>query len=160
MKTKIFILLASVALLACTKSPQPSAQGEALLNILNADNHSLVVFNQDSISFHNGRGVSDLLDLISNEPGRLHGAIVADKMIGKAAAALMVAGQVSEVHTNLMCTPAINVFRQADIPVFFREEVPQILNRDRSGQCPIDGLLNETDDVEQCVQILKNKFQQ
>ena len=159
MKTKFLILLAAVALVACTKPQQPSAQGEALLNILNADSHSLVVFNDDSLSYYNGRGVSDLLELVSEEPERLQGAIVADKMIGKAAATLMVAGGVSEVHTNLICTAAKEVFHQAKVPVFFQEEVPQILNRDRTGQCPIDALLNETEDVEQCVEILKARFQ-
>lgn len=159
MKAKILILLAALAFVACGKAPKPSEQGKALLNILNANNQSLVVLNNDSMSYYNGRGVSDLLMLVTEEPERLQGAIVADKMIGKAAAVLMTAGGVSEVYTNLICTPAKEVFRKAEIPVFYTEEVPQILNRDRSGQCPIDALLNDAESVEECVRILQNRFQ-
>ena len=67
----------------------------------------------------------------------------------------MVAGGVSEVHTNLISTPALQLLREADIPVSFDEEVPQILNRDRSGQCPIDSRLNEAETVNECVTILQ-----
>ena len=166
----VFVLAASLALIACTPQAKQSqaqtetestvSQGEALLNILNANGQSLVVLNNDSLSYYNGRGVSDLLALLTDEPERLKGAIVADKMIGRAAAVLMTAGGVQAVYTNLISTPAVAVFREAGIPVSFREEVPQILNRDRSGQCPIDALLNEAEDVDECVEILKNRFQQ
>ena len=177
MHPKLLILILALAMVACThnarqqNSQQPGeqtetqstsnvSQGEALLNILNADSHSLVVLNNDSLSFYNGRGVSDLLYLVSNEPERLKGAVVADKMIGKAAAALMVAGGVREVHTNLICKAAVEVFRQAGVPVSAKEEVEQILNRDRSAQCPIDALLNESDNIDECVNILRERFAQ
>ena len=135
-------------------------QGEALLNILNANEQSLVVLNNDSLSYYNGHGVSDLLELLTNEPNRLKHAFVADKMVGRAAAVLMAAAGVREVHTNIISTPALKVLREAGISVSFNEEVPQILNRDRSGQCPIDALLNDADDVDECVEILKARFQQ
>lgn len=141
------------------KATESVPQGEALLNILNANEQSLVVLNNDSLSYYNGRGVSDLLTLLTEEPERLNGAVVADKMVGRAAAALMAAGGVREVHTNLISTPALNVLREAGISVSFNEEVPQILNRDRSGQCPIDALLNDAENVEQCVEILKARFE-
>ena len=172
MKGLILIILTCLTLMACTHGAskklddenqeteveQTVSQGEALLNMLNANNQSLLVLNNDSLSFYNGRGVSDLLQLLSEDADCLNGAIVADKMVGKAAATLMVAAKVREVHTNLICTPAIEVFQAAGIPVFFTEEVPQILNKDRSGQCPIDALLNEAESVEECVAILNKKI--
>ena len=173
MKGLILIIITCLTLTACmheeskklgdgrqeTREEQTVSQGEALLNMLNANNQSLVVLNNDSLSYYNGRGVSDLLQLLNEDSDRLNGAIVADKMVGKAAATLMVAAKVREVHTNLICTSALEVFRTAGIPVFFTEEVPQILNRDHSGQCPIDALLNEAESVEECVSILNVKFQ-
>lgn len=132
------------------------AQGEALLRIVNADHLSLIVFQNDSIYRYNSRGVQDLLTILEEEPERLKGAIVADKVIGKAAASLMIAGKVKGVYTNLICTPARELFEAAKIPVYAIEEVPQILNRDRSGQCPIDSRLNEAQSVEECVRILSS----
>ncbi|MBQ7530782.1 MAG: DUF1893 domain-containing protein [Paludibacteraceae bacterium] len=176
MKRLILLLLACGALAACTqtaKQKQQSEQsaqtevraegavpqGEALLNILNANKQSLAVLNNDSLSYYNGRGVSDLLTLLTDEPDRLKGAIVADKMVGRAAAVLMAAAGVREVHTNIISTPALKVLREAGISVSFNEEVPQILNRDQSGQCPIDASLNEAESVDECVAILKTRFQ-
>lgn len=143
-----------IAMVSCTSGRPHSEQGAALLNILNAEHASLVVLNNDSLSIHTERGVKDLVQLLRDEPERLHGAQVADKIIGRAAASLMVAGGVSEVHTNLISTPALQLLRNAGIPVSFDEEVPQILNRDKSGQCPIDSRLNEAESIEECVEIL------
>ena len=157
MKAVGLMALCLMAMVSCTSSRRPhSEQGAALLNILNAEQASLVVLNHDSLSIHTDRGVQDLLQLLFEEPERLRGAQVADKIIGRAAASLMVAGGVSEVHTNLISTPALQLLREADIPVSFDEEVPQILNRDRSGQCPIDSRLNEAETVDECITILQN----
>lgn len=136
-------------------TPKHAAQGEALLQIVNANHLSLVVFNDDSLSTYSDRGVQDLLRLLKDEPKRLEGALVADKIIGKAAASLMIAGGVKEVHTNIICTLARELFDQAGVVIVYQEEVPQILNRDRSGQCPIDSRLNDAETTEECVTILR-----
>ena len=132
-----------------------SIDGEDMLAHLNANGLSLLVRNQGLTTQHENRGVNDLLDLLENQPERLKGAVVADKMIGKAAAALIISGGVKAVYTNLICTPARLLLEQAGIPVYAEEEVPQILNRDRSGQCPIDSRLNEAQTAEECVAILR-----
>ena len=164
MRKILLLLFAATLLVACQQSRENTTgsvpQGEALLNILNADSHSLVVLNNDSISYYNGRGVSDLLTLLTEEPERLKDAVVADKMVGRAAAVLMTAGGVREVYTNLISTPALEMLREAGIPVSFDEEVPQILNRDRSGQCPIDALLNDAENTDECVEILRTRFKE
>ncbi len=132
-----------------------SIDGEQMLEQLNAQGLSLLVRNHGVTTRHENRGVQDLLSLIESQPERLKGAVVADKMVGKAAAALMIAGGVREVHTNLICTEARKLFEQAGVSVFAKEEVPMILNRDRSGQCPIDNRLNDVVTVEDCVRILQ-----
>lgn len=132
-----------------------SIDGEQMLDQLNANSLSLLVRNHGLTTQHENHGVQDLLTLIQNDPKRLKGAVVADKIIGKAAAALMIAGGVKEVHTNIICTPARELFEQAGVVVVAREEVPMILNRDQTGQCPIDSRLNEAATVEDCVAILQ-----
>ena len=133
-----------------------SAIGEQMLDILNEQKLSLLVYNNELLTTHDNKGVQDLLHLIAEQPERLKGAIVADKIIGKAAAALMATGGVKEVHTNIICTAARELFEREGILVFPREEVPQILNKDRSGQCPLDSKLNDVESIEQCVEILRN----
>ncbi len=132
-----------------------SIDGEQMLSMLNEQKLSLLVRNRGITTEHIQKGVKDLLALVENEPDRLQGAVVADKMIGKAAAALMVVGGVKEVHTNLICTPGKELLEKAGIKVVAGEEVPMILNRDRTGQCPIDSQLVDADTAEECVEILK-----
>ena len=170
MKILVLLILAVLALTACTqtkKSQQQTEQtetvslpqGEALLNILNANQMSLVVLNNDSLSQYNSRGVQDLVRLLTDAPERLKGSTVADKMVGRAAASLLIAAGVREVYTNVVSTQALVMLREAGIKVHFTEEVPQILNRDQSGQCPIEASINEVDNIEECVAILQDRFQ-
>ena len=98
----------------------------------------------------------DLLQLLSEQPERLKGAVAADKIIGKSAAALMIAGGVKEVHTNIICTPARELFEANGVLVFAEEEVPMILNRDKSSMCPMDTQIAEVESIEECVAILQN----
>lgn len=131
------------------------AIGRQMLDMLNEQGLSLLVYNQGTLTTHDNRGVQDLVQLISDHPERLNGAIVTDKVIGKAAAALMATGGVKEVHTNVICTAGKELLEGEGILVFATEEVPQILNRDRTAQCPIDSRLNGVESIEECVQILR-----
>jgi len=130
-------------------------EGFQMLDMLNEQGLSLLVFNRDSLTTHANRGIQDLLQLISEQPERLKGAVVADKIIGKSAAAIMIVGGVKQVHTNIICTPARELFEANGVQVFANEEVPMIMNRNRSGMCPMDTQINEVESVEECVAILQ-----
>ena len=54
---------------------------DELIRILQDGNHSLVVAG-DGIRTFDGRGISDLYDLLTEHPGWLRGASVADKVVG------------------------------------------------------------------------------
>lgn len=131
------------------------AIGRQMLEMLNEQGLSLLVYSHGTLTTHDNRGVQDLVQLISEHPDRLQDAVVADKVIGKAAAALMAAGGVKEVHTNVICTAGKELLEGNGTLVFATEEVPQILNRDRTSQCPIDSRLNGIESVEECVEILR-----
>ena len=73
------------------------AIGRQMLDMLNEQGLSLLVYSHGTLTTHDNRGVQDLVQLISDHPERLEGAIVADKVIGKAAAALMATGGVGAI---------------------------------------------------------------
>lgn len=133
-------------------------EGFQMLDMLNEQGLSLLVFNDGELTTHANRGVQDLLQLISEQPDRLQGAVVADKIIGKAAAAIMATGGVKEVHTNIICTPAKKLFETHRILVFATEEVPMILNRDKSSMCPIDTQIADIESIDECVAVLQERF--
>ncbi len=130
-------------------------EGFQMLDMLNEQGLSLLVYNHGELTTHANRGIQDLLQLISEQPERLNGAVAADKVIGKSAAAIMIVGGVKEVHTNLICTPARELFEKEGILVFATEEVPMILNRDKSGMCPMDTQIANIESIDECVAVLR-----
>ena len=133
-------------------------EGFQMLEMLNKQGLSLLVYNHDSLTTHANRGIQDLLELISDQPERLKGAVAADKIIGKSAAAIMVLGGVKQVHTNLICTPARELFEANGVQVFATEEVAMIYNRDRTGMCPMDTQIDGVESIEECVEILQSRL--
>ena len=64
-----------------------------LIQLLHEGKHSLIVANGEVCTF-NGRGVIDLYHLLQDDPGFLYEASIADKVVGKAAAALLALAKV------------------------------------------------------------------
>ena len=85
---------------------------EKLIRLLHEGNYSLVVAHGEIRTF-SGRGVSDLYALSGEDPGFLRGASVADKVVGKAAAALMIVAGVSELHADVISRPALDLLAGA-----------------------------------------------
>lgn len=133
-----------------------SLVGRQMLQMLNEQGLSLLVYNDSVLTTHDNRGIQDLVQLITDHPERLRGAIVADKIIGRSAAALMAAGGVEEVHTNVICVAGKELLESAGIKVFAGELTPMIRNREGTGMCPMDTRIAEAETVEECVEILTN----
>ena len=66
---------------------------------------SCVIYNQGEVRIFRERGVKDLYRLLKEEPEFLAGASMADKVIGKAAAALLALGGVREVFALVISLP-------------------------------------------------------
>ena len=116
--------------------------------------HTLIVRKDGAERTFTRRGVIDLFELLTNEPEVLHGASITDKAIGKAAAALMVLGEVKEAATPRISTPALKLFREAGIKVDYDEEVPLILNRDKSDFCPMEKRCMVSDNPKELLPII------
>ena len=111
---------------------------EELIQSLRAGNYSCVVKNGNKTYTFSQRGVADLYDMIKNKSGILKGASVADKVVGKAAAALMILGGISELYAEVISASALDLLCNADIQVDFGCVVPFIENRDKTDWCPLE----------------------
>lgn len=65
---------------------------QQIINLLQSEQCSCVIRKGDTIRIFRKRGVQDLYRLLKDDPDFLKGAFVADKVVGKAAAALMILG--------------------------------------------------------------------
>ncbi len=121
-----------------TGTPLTTDQRRQTIRRLHAEGCSCVIFNRNEERVFRERGVLDLYRLLVGEPEFLAGAFVADKVVGKAAAALMILGGVGELYADVASRPALDLLRSAGIPVRCTLEVPRIVNRAKSGWCPLE----------------------
>ena len=113
---------------------------ERAKTLLSSTDSTIAVVSVDDVYTSQERGVKPLLHLLTEKKGFLKGASVADKVIGKAAALLMVLGEIKEVHTLIISEPAIKVFEKHNIPCFYDKKVDHIVNRTGDGLCPMETL--------------------
>ncbi len=93
-----------------------------LIGVLQREQCSLVLQDADGvISLYYKEGVRDLDELLRNHPERLRGALLADKVIGKAAAAFMALGGVRCAHALVLSRPAAALLQQASIPYSYSQ---------------------------------------
>ena len=87
-------------------------------DILLKENHSIVILKKDaSVVTSVDRGVLPLIKLLKEDKLQLQDSIIADKVVGKAAALLMIYGGVKEVFCPVISTPAIQVFNNNNVKI-------------------------------------------
>lgn len=118
---------------------------DALITLLHEGTYSCVIRNGAEVRTFHKRGVADLFFLLDNEPEFLDGSFVADKVVGKGAAALMILGRVKHVYTDVISTPALDLFKTYGVEVSFSEVTDRIVNRTKDGLCPVESLCLDLD---------------
>ena len=128
----------------------PNSDRQAIERLL-AESCSCVIRNGETLRSFHERGVSDLWRLLHEEAELLRGAFVADKVVGKGAAALMAAGGVRGVFARTVSRPALELLERAGIPVEYERLVPNIINRAGDGICPVESLCADARTPEECL---------
>lgn len=108
------------------------------------------------IARDNSRGVKPLLDFL--DTGKLKGAIVVDKVIGRAAAAICILGGVSEIHTKVISDGAKELLKKYGIVVSAKKAVKEIENRNKTGACPMEDVVRGLDDCKVMVDKVVEKL--
>lgn len=133
---------------------------KALIDILHDENLTLVVKSDDgTIRRFTQRGVKDLLALVTESPETLKGALIADKAVGKAAAACMVVGGVKRVYADVMSEPALSLLQQHGVEAEYGTLVDHIINRTGDGWCPMERLSRDENDPAVIIQKVKDFFE-
>ena len=130
---------------------------QQLITQLHAEQCSCVIFNNGATRSFNERGVKDLFRILNREPELLCGASIADKVVGKGAAALMIAGGVRWVYADVVSAAAMELFTKNGVEVEFKECVPNIINRAGTEICPVEKLCQDCKTAEECLPLI-DKF--
>ena len=83
------------------------------------------------------------------------GSVIADKVVGKAAALLAVLGEVQAVFGRVMSEGAVSIFEKHQIPYQFETLVPYIENRTKDGMCPMEETVQLVEDPEEAFEALE-----
>ena len=109
-----------------------------LKTLLEKSGCSCVIANGGVVRQFHQRGVADLLRLLHEEPEFLRGAEIADKVVGKGAAALMISGGIKEIYAAVL------------------KLTDGIINRQGTGPCPMESLCSDCDTAEECLPLIEN----
>jgi len=120
------------------------------LKALRQDRLTLAVCRGGKVVFTSrNRGVSDLYCLVKHDPDILKCASAADKVVGKAAAMLYTASGIRELYADNLSRAAASILRDAGIKVQYQNMIPFVMNRDRTGMCPVERLATTVDTLDQ-----------
>lgn len=129
-----------------------------LKDILLKENHTIVIYKSDaSVIVSDDRGVAPLMKLLNEDKEQLRDSMIADKVIGKAAALLMVYAGVKEVFTPTISVPAVEVFEKHNVKITYDKVVERIINRTGDGLCPMESLCLNVENPEEAFDLIRRR---
>ena len=131
---------------------------QQLIEILRREKCSLVVKNHGIVTTYSKHGVRDLEYLLGHDPEMLHGATIADKVIGKAAAAMVVVGGVKELYAEVMSKKAIPFLEEAGIAYTYGTLVDTI--KEEGDRCQLEKITAPATTPEETVALLRTHFEE
>ena len=119
-----------------------------------AEGESVVVARSGVIvATERGRGIGPLLKL--HDAGKLQGAVVVDKVIGRAAAAICIQGGAKKVFASLAAKGAAEMLEARGIPFASEKTVETILNREQNGSCPMEKAVEGCDEPAKMIETIR-----
>lgn len=121
--------------------------------------HTLALCKNGEVITSDLRGVAPMVGFILNGK-RLDGYSAADKVVGKAAAMLFIKAGVTAVHAVTLSQSGQRLFETHGIKYSFESLTEHIINRNRTGLCPMEQAVSETDDIETGVKLIMKKLEE
>lgn len=112
------------------------------------------------VSTSETRGIGPMVNWLSEDENFLRGASVADKIIGRAAALLMIYGGVKECYGEVVSRAALTTLEEAGISCTYMNTAVAISNRRGDGICPMEKLVAPIKDPREAFEALKNKLEE
>ena len=112
---------------------------EEAKKLIQDDEYSCVIVKNGNILHKQiGKGIKPLLELYKNYREDLNGAIVVDKIIGKAAASVVIVSGVKQVYAKKISKAGLAFLEQYKVALEYGELIDHIENRDKTDLCPME----------------------
>ena len=122
---------------------------ENLIHLLHSDQYSCVIANNESIRTFKQPGIADLYGLLRQDAPFLQGAVIADKIVGKAAATLMILGNARRIYADVVSQPALDLLQDTNI----RIDLFLLL---KTGWCPLESACFEVKSTQDIFSTIQN----
>ena len=122
---------------------------------LHNNNFSIVIVGENDVYTSTKHSVAPLLEILDGGDDVIKNSYVADKVVGKAAALLMVKGGVKEVYADIISSHALDVFEKYRVKTYYGNLVEYI---DKTGMCPMEKAVLEADEPNTAYDVLKKKI--
>ena len=116
---------------------------------LYSSNASLVVLYENGTmkEYYNKR-VRDIVAILKENCDALNNAVVADKIIGKAAASLLTVGGVKEIYADTISEYGIEVLAENEVKYEYKNKTAYVQNEAKTGMCPMEEKFKDEKDLE------------
>lgn len=132
---------------------------EKAKSVLGGSEYTLVLCNGDTLYTSAKRGVIPMLEFIDSKTN-LKGFSAADKVVGKAAAALFAHAEVYEIHTDVISKPAADFLCAKGITFTYNSLVDNIINRKGDGICPMEQVTADIDDTNEAIAAIRKRLEE
>lgn len=117
-----------------------------------------MVYDENQLIYSsNKNGIRPHLEAIELLGNQLHGKIMVDKIVGRAAALLMLYTQAREIHALVLSSPARNVLK-GKVEYVYDKLVDQIKTKDGRIYCPFERMVQNIDDPKEAYYSIKRKM--
>jgi len=121
---------------------------------LEKHNYSIIASN-GYYSFDDG--IKPVLFKLNEDLEYFKGLTLADKIIGKASAMLLVLSKVKKVYAGVLSKSGQEIFEKYGIEYEYQQLVEYIINRKGDDMCPMEKTVADIDDLKQAYKALNEK---
>ena len=117
-----------------------------------------VVVKNGNTYYSNEKGIKPLMEWLKQDKDFLQNAFVADKVIGKAAAMIMIYGGVKAIYGSLVSEHTVSFLENSGVEFYFDKNVPYILNRTQTDMCPMEKRCIDLDSAFEAFEVLSSQY--
>ena len=128
-----------------------------LINELKTNNYALIASNG---YFSTSSGIKPIINKLEENIHYFEGLCVADKIVGKASAMLLVLSGVKEVNALVLSTSGKEVLDKYEIAYTYEQLVEYIINRKGDDMCPMEKTVVNINDLNEAYLALANKVKE
>ncbi|MBQ7039488.1 MAG: DUF1893 domain-containing protein [Clostridia bacterium] len=126
---------------------------------LSAESLTCVLCRDDKVFKSSEKGISPLIKWLESGDD-FKGFSAADKVVGKGAAYLYVLLGIKSLYAAVLSKSAKEVLNRFGIEVFYDENPDRILNRDKTGFCPIESAVTDIDTPTEALIAIKKRLEE